>query len=477
MFLNPQSRAVLRITPVYPIKSTMFVSTNPATGQPLATYAAHDAVALGRILDAQAVAQAGWRATPLEDRCRALARLADRFEARVRPLAELAALEMGKLLPEAEAEVRRCARVCRFYARMAPRWLADTPSPSETGRRLVTYGPLGVILAVMPWNFPYWQIMRAAAPLLAVGNAVAVKPAPNVFGAALALEDLVAESGLPRDLVRVLRLPEALVPDAVAHRAVAGVTLTGSVRAGAAVGAMAGANIKKAVMELGGSDPFIVLADAVLDDCCVAAETARMRVCGQACIAAKRFIVERPLYEAFGRRLAGMLAAHVPGDPFDPAVTIGPLARADLLDNLDRQVRQSVAAGARLLAGGHRLERPGYYYAPTLLADVRPGMPAFDEELFGPVAALLAAEDAEDALALANASPYGLGGSIWTADTARGLALARRLEAGMAAVNAVPRSDFRLPFGGIKQSGYGRELGRSGLLEFANIKTIVVEDP
>ena len=454
----------------------MFVSTNPATGQPIAAYPAHDAAAMARILDAGAAAKAVWRDTPLADRCQALLRLADLFEARVPPLAALAASEMGKLLPEAEAEVRRCARACRFYAKMAPKWLADEPCPSETGRRMVVYEPLGVILAVMPWNFPYWQIMRGAVPQLAVGNAVAVKPAPNVMGAAMALEGLFAEAGFPANLVRVLRIPETLAPQAVAHPAVAGVTLTGSARAGAAVGALAGANIKKAVMELGGADPFIVLADAVLDDCCVAAETARMRVCGQACIAAKRFIVERPLYEAFGRRLAGMLAAYAPGDPFDPAVTLGPLARLDLLENLDRQVRESVAAGARLAIGGHRLERPGFFYAPTLLTGVRPGMPAFDEELFGPVAALIEAADAEDALALANASPYGLGGSVWTADTAKGLALARRLDAGMVTVNAVPRSDFRLPFGGVKRSGYGRELARHGLLEFANIKTIVVED-
>ncbi len=454
----------------------MFTSINPATGQVLARYPAQDAPAARRVLDACAEAYVRWRDVALAERLAVLSRLADRLEARLDELAGLASREMGKLWPESRAEVRRCARACRFYAKMAPRWLAPEPIPSETGRRLVVYEPLGVILAVMPWNFPYWQVLRAAIPLLAAGNAVAVKHAHNVTGSSLALEAACAEAGLPPGVLGLLRIDNTLVAEAVAHPAVRGVTLTGSARAGAAVGALAGAAVKKTVMELGGSDPFIVLADAVLDDCCAAAETARMRVCGQACIAAKRFLVEAPLYPAFTERLAERLAAHRPGDPFDPSTTVGPLAREDLLANLDRQVRKSVAMGARLVLGGRRLPGPGFFYAPTLLAEVRPGMPAFDEELFGPVAAVAAAADAADAVALANASPYGLGASVWTADTARGLRLARRIEAGMVAVNAVPRSDFRLPFGGVKGSGHGRELARYGLTEFCNIKSLIVED-
>jgi acyl-CoA reductase-like NAD-dependent aldehyde dehydrogenase len=454
----------------------MFVSINPATGQLLARYPSHDALAARQVLDDCAAAQAVWRDVPLADRLAVLLRLADGLEDRLEHLAGLAVREVGKLLPEARAEVRRCARACRFYAKMAPRWLAPEAVPAETGRRMVVYDPLGVILAVMPWNFPYWQVLRAAIPLLAAGNAVAVKHARNVTGASLALEALFEETGLPGGAFGLLRIEDALVAEAVKHPAVRGVTLTGSARAGAAVGALAGAAVKKAVMELGGSDPFIVLSDAALDECCAAAETARLRVCGQACIAAKRFIVEAPLLGGFTERLAERLAAHMPGDPADPATTVGPLAREDLLENLDRQVRQSVAQGAKLVLGGHRLDRPGFFYAPTLLADVRPGMPAFDEELFGPVAAVVAAPDAEAAVALANASPYGLGASVWTADTARGERLARRIEAGLVAVNAVPRSDFRLPFGGVKQSGYGRELARYGLTEFCNIKSLIVED-
>ncbi len=454
----------------------MFVSINPTNGQTLARYPAFDAPAAGQVLDECAAAQARWRDVPLDERLAVLSRLADRIEERVEFLAGLATREMGKLLPESRAEVRRCARACRFYAKMSPRWLAPEALPCETGRRMVVYEPLGVILAVMPWNFPYWQVLRAAVPLLAAGNAVAVKHAANVTGASLALEALFEEAGLPGGVFSLLRVPEALVAEAINHPAVRGVTLTGSARAGAAVGGLAGAAVKKAVMELGGADPFIVLADAALGDCCAAAETARMRACGQACIAAKRFIVEAPLLAEFTDRLAGRLAAHVPGDPTDPAVTVGPLAREDLLQNLDRQVRESVAMGARCVLGGNRLPGPGFFYAPTLLTGVRPGMPAFDEELFGPVAAIVAARDEEEALSLANASPYGLGASVWTADTARGLALARRIEAGMVAVNAVPRSDFRLPFGGVKRSGYGRELARWGLTEFCNIKSIIVED-
>jgi acyl-CoA reductase-like NAD-dependent aldehyde dehydrogenase len=456
--------------------AALFVSVNPATGQVFASYPSHDASAQRAILDDCAAAFTVWRDAPLAERCACLTRLAGLFAKREAALAALAVREMGKLFPEAVAEVRRCAEVCRFYAEMAPTWLADESFHAETGRRLVAYEPLGVVLAVMPWNFPYWQVVRTAAPILAAGNVMALKPAPSVTGAAMALEGLFREAGFPGDALRVLRVDTPLVAEAVAHPAVAGVTLTGSARAGAAVGALAGAHLKKAVMELGGSDPFVVLADAPLDACCAAACSARMRSCGQACTAAKRCIVERPLVPAFAERLAGMLSGHVPGDPMNPATTLGPMAREDLLWNLDRQVRRSVEQGARIVTGGYRLERPGYYYAPTLLADVRPGMPAFDEELFGPVAALIEASDAEEAVRLANATDFGLGASLWTADADRGLALARRIEAGMVAVNAVLRSDFRLPFGGVKHSGYGRELGRMGLTEFTNIKTLVVED-
>lgn len=454
----------------------MFVSINPATGQRIARYPSCDAATRRALLDRAAGTFAVWRDVPLAARCEALTRLAGLLEEQAVPLAALAVSEMGKLVSEAEAEVRRCARVCRFYAKMAPVWLRDEPLEDTSGRRFVTYEPLGAILAVMPWNFPYWQVMRTAAPNLAAGNVVVVKPAPNVMGASLALEALFIRAGFPEGACAMLPVDEPLVAEAVAHPAVAGVTLTGSPVAGAAVGALAAASIKKTVMELGGSDPFIVLADARLDNCCVAAENARLRGCGQACIAAKRFIVEAPLAEAFTDGLRALFASHVPGDPLDPATTIGPLARLDLLDNLDRQVRESVAKGARLVTGGHRLDRPGYFYAPTLLTDVAAGMPAFDEELFGPVAAVIRAADAEDAVRLANATDYGLGASVWTADPARGLAVARRIQAGMVSVNAVPHSDFRLPFGGVKRSGYGRELGRYGLLEFCNVKTIVVED-
>lgn len=455
----------------------MFVSINPATGQPFATYPEHDATACRALLSACHQAYQTWRDTSLTDRLARLTSLADLLDAHAPELGALATREMGKRLVEAEAEVRRCARVCRFYAKKAPQWLAEEIIDAGPSRRMIAYQPLGVILAVMPWNFPYWQICRTAAPLLAAGNVVAVKPAPNAAGTAAALESLAREAGFPEGAFTVLRLDTPLVAEAVAHPAVRGVTLTGSPAAGAAVGALAGGHGKKAVMELGGSDPFIILADASLDSCCSAAASARLRACGQACIAAKRFIVEAPLAPTFTDQLADKLAHYVCGDPMDPATTIGPLAREDLLTNLDRQVRDSIAQGARCVTGGYRLDRPGFFYAPTLLTDVKPGMPAFDEELFGPVAAVTTAADTEDAIRLANATSYGLGASLWTADTERGLALARRIEAGMVAVNTVLRSDFRLPFGGVKGSGYGRELSRWGLLEFVNVKTLVVEEP
>jgi len=386
---------------------------------------------------------------------------------------------MGKPVAEAAAEVDKCAWNCEFYAAQAERFLADEPVQTDALSSYVAYQPLGVVLAIMPWNFPYWQVLRFAAPALMAGNGALLKHSPNVPRCALATEELFARAGCPDGLFRTLLVGDASVSDATGRLLddprVAAVTLTGSQRAVAAVGATAGLALKKCVLELGGSDPFVVLADADLGLAAQAAAQARFLNGGQSCIAAKRFVVEEPVADEFERHFVDAVAALPVGDPLDPATRVGPLARADLLDALERQIEGSVAAGAKVLCGGARLERPGWFYAPTVLAGVTPDMPVFTEETFGPVAAVVRAPDTEAAVALANDTPYGLGASIWTRDLERAQRLGRRIESGSLFVNAVVASDPRLPFGGIKRSGYGRELAAVGIREFTNIRTFWVQ--
>jgi succinate-semialdehyde dehydrogenase/glutarate-semialdehyde dehydrogenase len=338
----------------------------------------------------------------------------------------------------------------------------------------VRFDPLGVVLAVMPWNFPFWQVFRCAVPALLAGNAVALKHASNVTGCALAIAAAFRAAGFPEDVFTALLVPARGVGEILAHPAVRGVSLTGSEAAGRQVAALAGASLRKTVLELGGSDPFIVLADADVEATARQAALARTVNSGQSCIAAKRFIVEEPLAASFEDALVRSMAALRVGDPRDRATQVGPLARPDLLEDLEAQVRRTVAAGATLRLGGRRMTGPGCYFPPTVLTGVGPGMAAFDEETFGPVAPVTRARDAEHALELANRTRYGLGASVWTADPARGRALAARLEAGAVFVNETVRSDARLPFGGVKCSGYGRELGASGLREFVNVKSVWV---
>lgn len=454
---------------------------NPATGSPLVTDpypTATPAEALAAV-DAAHAAFLAWRDVPLTERADRLRDLGAVLRDRAPLLAALMADEMGKPLAEGRAEIAKCALACDHYAAHAAAFLAPEPVATEFAKSYVCYRPLGVLLAIMPWNFPFWQVVRFAAPAIVAGNTVVLKHAPSVPGCALALADAFAAAGMPHGVLQAplvdIDADPGIVPSLIAHPHVAGVTLTGSTRAGRAVAAIAGAHLKKTVLELGGSDPYVVLADADLDVAASACVTGRMINGGQSCIAAKRFIVQAPVRAAFERRIVDALASVVMGDPHDPATTLGPLARIDLRDNLHRQVVDSVAAGARLVLGGRVPDGPGAFYPPTLLADVRPGMPAFDEELFGPVAVIVEAADAEDAIALANASPYGLGAAVFTADASRGEAIAeRRLEAGAAFVNAFVRSDPRLPFGGVRDSGYGRELGRHGVMEWVNAKTVVV---
>jgi succinate-semialdehyde dehydrogenase/glutarate-semialdehyde dehydrogenase len=402
---------------------------------------------------------------------RAAALLRGRAERYARLMTE----EMGKPLAAGRAEAEKCAWVCDFYAEHAARFLAPAAVATEARESWVRFEPLGPVLAIMPWNFPFWQVFRFAAPALMAGNVGLLKHASNVPGSALAIEEVFRDAGFPAGSFACLLIGPEAVAGVIRDPRVRAVTLTGSDAAGRQVAAEAGKALKKTVLELGGSDPFIVLADAEVESVALQAARARAINSGQSCIAAKRFIVEAPIGERFERAFVAAVAALRVGDPLDLTTEVGPLARADLLDSLHSQVERTVAAGARLATGGRRLDRRGFFYAPTVLAGVEPGMPAFDEETFGPVAALVRARDAAHAVELANRSPYGLAASIWTGDPARGRDLAPAIEAGSVFVNEIVKSDPRLPFGGVKDSGYGRELADFGIREFVNVKTVWVD--
>jgi succinate-semialdehyde dehydrogenase/glutarate-semialdehyde dehydrogenase len=385
------------------------------------------------------------------------------------------AREMGKPVSQGRAEIEKCAWLCEQVADTGPGILARRSVETDAVHSWVSFQPLGPVLAIMPWNFPFWQVFRFAAPALLVGNTGLLKHASNVPSSALAIEELWREAGAPAGVFGTVLASSDLVPRMIAHRGIAAVTLTGSVSAGRAVARVAGENLKKTVLELGGSDAYLVLADADVAAAAQLCSHSRLVNSGQSCIAAKRFIVDRSIAGAFEQALVDRMSAAKLGDPMRDDTEVGPLAREDLRDELHRQVRDSVAGGARLLCGGEVPRRPGAWYPPTVLADVSPKMPAYQEELFGPVAAVIPADGEADAIRIANDSRFGLGAAIMTSDSARGAALAEaELEAGSCFVNAFVRSDPRLPFGGVKDSGYGRELGEFGMLEFANIKTIWV---
>jgi succinate-semialdehyde dehydrogenase/glutarate-semialdehyde dehydrogenase len=451
-----------------------FETVNPATGESIRSHDEHSDGEVEKRLELAVEGFAAWREAGLGERAerlRAVSRLLRQGKER---LGLLATQEMGKPLAEAAAEVEKCAWACDWYAEHAAELLAPEPRASDARESSVRFEPLGPLLAIMPWNFPFWQVFRFAAPALAAGNTVLLKPAPNVPACALAIEGLFEEAGFPGGSFQTLFIAVPAAGRLIADPRIRGVTLTGSDRAGASVGEAAGRAVKKVVLELGGSDPFLVLEDADVESAAQAAVAGRMVNSGQSCIAAKRFIVHRRHRERFEDLLRDRMERLAVGDPLSAETQVGPLARLDLLENLDRQVKESIARGARLLTGGERLRRPGFFYAPTVLADVRPGMAVADEETFGPVAPVLEARDEEEAVALANATPYGLGASIWTRDGERAKRLAARLEAGFVAVNGLVKSDPRLPFGGVKRSGYGRELSREGIREFVNVKTVVV---
>lgn len=447
---------------------------NPATEKVFRTYDLHSEHDMRAKVEKAQQAFAAWREKPLEERAQLLTAAARQLRARRDACAVLATEEMGKPITEARSEVEKCATVCDYYAQHAEAFLKPRDVATDASRSLVRYDPLGVVLGIMPWNFPFWQAFRFAAPTLAAGNTVLLKHASNVPGCAMMIESLFADAGFPEGVFTTLLIESSSVGSVIAHPAVQAVSLTGSDAAGAKVAAQAGEHLKKCVLELGGSDPFIVLADANIDEVAAKAVQARCINSGQSCIAAKRFIVEAAVYDAFTERMRQAMLALKIGDPRDEATQVGPLARRDLLESLHEQVQRSVAAGAVPLVGGAPLEQTGFFYAPTLLAEVTPHMPAFAEETFGPVAAVIRADNVDHAVALANRSQFGLGASIWTADRNRGLELAARIEAGCVFINDIVRSDPRLPFGGVKRSGYGRELGELGIHEFVNIKTVYV---
>src|ERR687897_574089 len=451
-------------------------TVNPATGQLLRTFTPLSEPELDARLQCAADAFRRYRKTPLADRTRMLLRAAEILESEKDKFGRLMVTEMGKTLKAAVEEAAKCAWGCRYYAEQAERFLTDEIVETSATRSLVTYQPIGPILAIMPWNFPFWQVFRFAAPALAAGNVGLLKHASNVPQCALAIEDIFRRAGFPEGCFQTLLVDTDRVQGIIEDPRIAGVTLTGSNAAGSAVGSAAGKQIKKSVLELGGSDPFIVTPSADVDAAARTAVKARVINNGQSCIAAKRFIVVGSIADDFERKLvAGMQSLQV-GDPLDPNTDVGPLANEAQVKTLVGQVERSVSDGARLLTGGHRLDRPGYYFAPGVLTDISPDAPAYWEEVFGPVALLFRARDIDHAIAIANDSLFGLGASAWTNDETERRRFITELESGMVFINAMVASDPRVPFGGVKQSGYGRELSEHGIREFVNIKTVWIQE-
>jgi succinate-semialdehyde dehydrogenase / glutarate-semialdehyde dehydrogenase len=449
---------------------------NPATGKTIRTFEPFSATRMSECLDRAGTAYQTHRRTTFADRAQRMKKAAAILDAECRELGRLMTLEMGKPIGAAIAEAEKCATACRYYAENAEHFLADQPVKMEGGKSWVAFQPIGIVLAIMPWNFPFWQVFRFAAPALMAGNVGVLKHASNVPQCALAIEDIFRRAGFADGVFQTLLIGSDLVEGIVADKRIAAVTLTGSEGAGRSVAGVAGKNLKKSVMELGGSDPFVVMTSADLEQAVSTAVTARMINNGQSCIAAKRFIIHEKIYDEFLKRFVAEVSAIRVGDPMDEKTQLGPLATGAIRDGLDEQVKASVAAGARLLTGGKKLEGEGYFYAPTVLADIPPSAPAAQEELFGPVASVFKAKDLADAIRIANGTSFGLGASAWTRDAAERDAFVAEIESGLLFINAMVVSDPRLPFGGVKHSGFGRELGEFGIREFVNIKSVRVVD-
>ena len=451
------------------------VSRNPATGAEIARYPFQTKVEIEATLAATHAAFLTWRATPIAERAKVFHKLAMVLQENAELYAGLITAEMGKTAKEAKAEIEKCAQTAAYFAEHGAALLADEKAPVDEAEAYISYLPIGTILGVMPWNFPFWQAIRAGVPITLGGNGFLLKHAPNVMGCAYAMQEAFEQAGAPKGLFGILNVDNEPIEGIINDPRIAGVTVTGSVRAGSAVAGQAGKAVKKSVLELGGSDPFIVLADADLDKAVEAAVTSRFANAGQVCLAAKRFILEAPIAEAFTHKFIEAARAKKTGDPKDAATAFGPMAREDLRDELDRQVKKSVTGGAKLLLGGRKVDGPGFFYEPTVLGDVKHGITAFDEETFGPVAAMIVARDADHAIEIANDSEYGLSGNLWTRDIGKAREMARRLETGGVFVNGFTKSDPRVPVGGVKKSGYGRELSHFGIKEFVNAQVVWVK--
>lgn len=449
-------------------------SINPFDNRVIREYSEYSPEKVREIIASVDDAWQRWKTTSFSLRAELMMNAADVLLIEKEACATIITREMGKLFYEATAEVEKCALCCRYYAQNAERMLQDESVQTEFAKSFVTFEPLGVVLAIMPWNFPFWQVWRFIAPGLMAGNAGVLKHASTVTGCALKIEEIVRKAGFPENLFRSLVLSSSAVELVIAHPAVKAVTLTGSEGAGSKVAEAAGRELKKCVLELGGSDPFILLDDADVEKSVRTALKARTLNCGQVCIAAKRFIVVETVKAQFEDLFREIVESMVAGDPFDPGTHVAPMARPDLVEELHAQVEKSIQMGARLVVGGNRLDLPGNFYAPTLLSDVTKGMPVYEEETFGPVAALIPVKDESEAIAKANDTPFGLGASVWTQDLERGERVARQIESGMVFVNEMTMSLPQMPFGGIKRSGFGRELSHYGIKEFVNIKSICI---
>lgn len=448
---------------------------NPTTGELIKNYPTMDLNEVDKIINNTHKDFLSWRETNLEERTKKIQKMGEILLDHKQDYASLITQEMGKPIKLAIAEIEKCARLCRHIVDHAEEYLKSRVVQTEMQKSYVSYQPLGVIFAIMPWNFPFWQVFRALAPTITAGNAAVLKPAPTTTGCGLAIEKIFRAAGFPENIFRVLIIETDLAEKVIQHPKIAGVTLTGSVRAGKIVGTESVSQLKKIVLELGGSDPYIILEDADLDNAAEQCVNSRLNNSGQVCIAAKRLIVVDAVRDQFEQKVIEKAKHYQIGDPFKESTQLGPLARADLRETVDQQVQTSIAKGAKLVMGGAPIAGPGFFYPVTVLKNIKPDMPAYDDEIFGPVIAFIPAKDEQDAIRIANDSSYGLGAAVFTENLARGEKVAQQLEAGTCCVNTLVATDPRLPFGGIKSSGFGRELDTEGMREFTNVKTICIK--